>query len=194
MVVKGKGGNFRENVVAAAKADGQTVEPVAEQQQLIDTTAPVPSVIGEKFLVRFVREGGFKKEENERTVGIDFSTALTAAHDDLLDPNVLSSVKFLRKNHAGGVSDIEIPAQTIEIFLAPEMPNILKLIGVEAVRVNVDYILEKGSGKETKALRLSWRTIAEATQEVVEFIRTHFDESLWMEMRPSQGVLKEQAA
>ena len=196
MAVKGKAGpgGFGRRVTHAAKeagqlSDGPTTKQ-AEQQELLKQDVPVvPMIVGDKYCVRFVKEAGFKKVEDERMVGLDFSTALTPGHDDLLDSNILAAVKFLRKSHVGYCGDIEIPNQTIEISLASDMDPVLKLVAAEATNVCVDHVTEKGSGKENRVLRLSWRVMTEASEEVVEFIRTHFDDSVWIEMHPAQGVL-----
>jgi len=201
MAVRGKkdADSWSKRAIAAAKAANVPVEgPTAreaEQQELLKQDVPVvPMVQGNKFIVRFVKPATFEKVGDDRKVELEFSASLTPEHDELLESQVLNAVKYLRKNHAGSVGKIEIPNQTIYVYLAPEMDEELKLIAVEVQHVSVSYVVEKGNGKENKMLRLQFRAIADANKNVSEFARSHFGDSVWITMQAAQGRLAEEAA
>jgi hypothetical protein len=198
--MRGKGGQTLERALLdeankqGVETEGQSVKEAEQQELLKRESRIVPTVNGNKFCVRFVKPAAFEKDESdERKVELEFSTSLTADHDDLLNSNVMNWVKCLRKYHAGGVKNIEIPNQTIAVFLGPEMPEKLKVIAVPVRHVCLDWIVEKGSGKENKVLRFGFRAVADANQEVMDLIRTNCGDSLWISMGAAQGRLEDAA-
>lgn len=193
-------GGFRDRLVKEAKDQGVPVEgqtgAEAEQRELLKKEVPiVPMVQGERYMVRYLGTGNFERgSEDEPKVELEFSAAITDDHDELLDSQILNAVRYLRKNHAGLVGKIEIPDQTVDLSLAPDMDPIIHIAGVPVRHVAVSYVVSKGEGREKKTLRLVFRLLADIDEKIKNFMGDHFEHQCWISMGPAQRSLKENAA
>lgn len=188
MGVKGKGGDFRNRVVDEAKKEGLELERSVEQQKLLDDEAPAPSVQGGKMLAKYVKPV-FSMENEDRVVELEFSISLSDAHKDLLDEGVLTAWKFIERNHPKRIIGIEIPHQTVDLFLAPDDSAELHLTAAEVRQVKLSSVEKTGDGKIEKIMRLQFRLLAELSKNVTLFATTQYGNALWIKMEPAQGVL-----
>ena len=189
------GRKFGQRVVNEAKKQGVPIEgqslSAAEQQRLLaEDGAPSPLVQGDKFLARFVKPV-FEKDEDDRFVELEFSVALSDAHKELVESQVLNAWKYLERNHAKSVVGIEIPNQTVDLHLAPDTEAELHLSNLQVRKVTLSRVEASGEGKAQEIMRLQFRLVADATKNVVSFATGYFSEAVWLRMSAAQGVLAE---
>lgn len=203
MPVKGKGGNFRDRVTKKAREAGLPVEKVNVdeftdgdqpngQRPLVDgIESKIAVIVGDKMNCEYVRPH-FSEDKDGRFLLMEFSMALTDEHKGMIPKSVEEVWKFMVKRHSesGQFRNIDdIPTHTVEIFLAADTKKILRLTGSEVSSATLAIVEEKGSGKEKKVYRFSFRLKCDPTQENRDFATLNYGNSLWISMAETQGKL-----
>lgn len=199
MAVKGKGGNFRENVVEEAKKQGvelhdvkSETEPKPAQAPLVDDVqTKAPSVINGKMNCKYVRPV-YSEDKDGRTLDMEFSFPLTDEHKGLLPESVEEVWKFMVRRHSdtGRYQNIdEIEDQVIGVFLAPDIKPEITIEYAVITNAAIAIVEETGSGKSKKIYRFSFRAQAPTTQSFRNFADLHYGDSVWITMGQAQGSL-----
>jgi hypothetical protein len=171
------------------KPEGESVREAEQQELLKREEVPVPSVQGDKYLTRFVK-CIFDTRNEERIVEMEYSVALCDQHKDLVDVNILNAWKYLERNHAKGVVDIEIPNQTVDLYLAPDDSSELHLSAAQVRHVKLTTVEKKGDGKAEEIMRLSFRIVSEAMKNATAFAIANYSNQIWIRMQAAQGELR----
>lgn len=205
MAVRGKGGNFRENVVEEAKRQGVQVtdedwnrmdeEDAAREKAAQQSVLPEmkrekqATVVDNKMLAEFVRPH-FTIDGGTRFCSMEFSFPLTKDHKGKLPKVVDDAWKYVEKRTSKGVVDIHISDQAIEIYLTSDSKDAeISLLSATIEHATVSLVKEIGKGAAEKVVRFSFRAMVEATKNVYTFASTQFGNQIWLEMEPSQGEL-----
>lgn len=186
-------GNFSGRAVEEARQQGVEVESVsgAEQEKLLsdlDDNAPNPSIQGDKMLAKFVRPH-FDMEEDDRIIELEFSIALSDAHRALVDSEILAGWEFIEKHNPKGVFGIDVPPQTIDLFLSPNEDAELHLTAAEVTQAKLSLVEKTGDGKTEKIMRLQFRLVTELMKNITTFATTQYGNAVWIRMGAAQGVL-----
>lgn len=186
-------GDFGKRAVVEAKKQGVAIEgesmSLAEQQRLLEKDgAPAPSVQNGAMLSKFVRPH-FDMEKDKRFVALEFSIALSDAHKSLIDSEVLDAWKFIDRHHPKGIIGIEIPPQTIDLYLAPDDDAELHLTSADITAAKLSLVERNGDGKTEKVTRLQFRVVSEISKNIAAFAVANYGVAVWIKMQAAQGVL-----
>lgn len=201
-MVKGKGGNFRDQVVEEALEQGLELHDVKGEldeqeekelrgQQPLLNTSPVKTlaVQGSKMLAEYVRPH-FSRNDDTRYCAMEFSFPLSKDHKGKLPKAVEDAWKFIDKRGFKGVVGIEIDDQMIDVYLASDIKDAEIHLGSVAIeKATVSVVKEIGKGASERVVRFSFQAVMEATKSICTFAVSQFGNSLWIEMSQSQGEL-----
>ena len=185
--VKRGPGKFKERLKEAAKE----LPPENQQAALPGVEAPeVPKAVrnGQMF-VKFVR-AKLDKEKEVRTLGLEISFPLTEEHDGLLPKQAKHAWDFIEEGGAKLVRVTEIPRQSIELRMAPDMDEtLLAKHGMTIESATVSLVEQTGEGKAEDVIRFSFTAWMELDKDALEFAAFNFDSNLWLRMERTQGNL-----
>ena len=188
-------GKFKERLKEAAKdlpLENQGLT-MAQQEKLLDTEAPeVPKAVrnGQMF-VKFVRVK-LDSDDDGRRLGLEISFPLTDEHNGMLPKQIKHALDFIKEGGAKLVRVTEIPPQSIELRMAPDMDEtLLSKHGMTIESATVSLVEQTGEGKAEDVIRFSFTAWMELTKEALEFAAFNFDSNLWLSMERTQGNLLE---
>ncbi|HVB59122.1 MAG TPA: hypothetical protein VNE63_22165 [Candidatus Acidoferrales bacterium] len=191
-------GKYGKRLVEEAARQGVETEgeslSMAEQQKLLeDDGIPTPSVQGDKILAKYVKPHFERGEDDKIFVSLEFSIALGDAHKKILDPEILDAWKFIERKHNTNLGGIPVPAQTIDLYLAPDMDSELHLTAAEISSARLSHVEKTVDGKTEKITRLQFRVVSEITKSLTNFATTQVANPIWIRMQAAQGALAESA-
>jgi len=174
----------------AAEAGTEDTEQ-AEQLELEGTQVDVPLVVrNNKLLCEFVRPHFERDSDGARSVGFEFSFPLVTAHQDYLPREILMEWDHLRQGNASLVKCRGVRPQNVTIGLVPDDPdNDLILVAARIERPVLAEVEEKGSGKKSKVIRLTFRAVVDQIDAVARFAVDHHGDVVWISLETTQGSL-----
>jgi len=149
-------------------------------------------VRGKMILFTYLRPH-YVSEKDERSVEMEFSVALADEHKGLIPKVVESEWQHLKKNSSTGIIGIEIPPQTVDIFIAPEIEKVVHLSAAFIKKASLAVVEETGAGAAVKVTRFKFRVVAEVTdanRKLRDFADLQFDKDVWLTMNQAQGTLE----
>lgn len=207
MAVRGKGGNFRENVVEEAKKQGLDVSESQEQRNeriqdewdkedavqkvLPGTEKPEPQVvIGDIILAEFVRPHFFM-DDKERFCGLEFSITLTRSHRGKLPRSAEDAWRFIERLRCyKRVMGIEVGDQEVKLRLVSDGEVDLLLPCASIQKATVSMVKQRGKGANEKIVRFSFQAVVAATASIYTFAATQFGNQVWVEMHQAQAEIE----
>lgn len=206
--MKGKKGNHIPPEPRAKKSKPrQEAPPLDQVKDFVDTPVkkeleaqaePAPVVRNGYIVANFVKPHLERNKDDKAFIAFELSFPLTDEHKNhgLLPARIIEGWNALAKHGFDKVSVPDVPAQIVELALAPdaiEKQTCLKLPFAEIEKVSISVIQAKGSGAEKDETRLLFRAKTELDMENWRFAKAHFAHTIWLKMGLAQGSLLEES-
>jgi hypothetical protein len=172
-------------------------ETPTKQEKLLDAEAAQEPVVRNGYLVaNFVKPHLERNKDDKAFIAFELSFPLTDEHKNhgLLPSRIIEGWTALTKHGFDKVSVPDVPAQTVELALAPdsiEKQTCLKMPFTEITNVCVLVVQTKGSGEAKDETHLRFRVKTEMASELWRWAAVHFGHIVWLKMSQSQGSLLE---
>jgi hypothetical protein len=186
---------FKKNAPLDPEAD---VDNPARQEKLIDTPEQEkPVVHGNYCVANFIQPHLSRDKDDKAFIAFEISFPLTDEHKEnkRLPARIIEAWDALTKHGFPRLFVGEVPAQTVELALAPdaiEKSTCLKIPFAEITNANISVVEQKGEGKSKDITRLSFRAKTELDIDNWRFAKAHFAHTVWVKMERSQGTLLEE--
>lgn len=170
------------------------------QEKLLDTEAAQEPVVRNGYLVaNFVKPHLERNKDDKAYIAFELSFPLTDEHKNhgLLPNRIVEGWNALTKHGFDKVSVPDVPAQTVELALAPdsiEKQTCLKMEFAEITNVSVLVVQTKGSGEAKDETHLRFRAKTEMASELWRWAAVHFGHTVWVKMQTVQSSLLEEEA
>lgn len=178
------------------KATKKPQKPETNEKQADLIKAPEepvkPKAVQAGFmLATFVKPHFDREKGDQRIIGFDLSFPLTDDHEGFIPKEVEEMWEVLGDDGAKLIGRIAVAPHTVEIALAPEPGDALKLSAATIDRAALAVIEEKGAGEAQEVIRFSFRAIVDLDKENGRFALAHYGDMVWVRMRRTQGKLTE---
>ena len=171
-------------------------EIAGEDEQGVLLEAPeseMPTVVmGERFVIHYVKPHFKKTKKGERTIALEFSVPLTDDHEELMPKSIREGWKFLLRRGMKRLDIVDVQQQIIKLWLQHDEKEALILPVAGITNVSLAVIQQKGVGESEKVIRLQFRALVKITAQVGKFAEYQFGEVMWIEWHPTQEALFEE--
>lgn len=204
--MKGKKGDHLPREKASRTKKSKALDPAKDfetpvkQEKLLDTDAAQEPVVRNGYLVaNFVKPHLERNKDDKAYIAFELSFPLTDEHKNhgLLPNRIVEGWNALTKHGFDKVSVPDVPAQMVELALAPdsiEKQTCLKMEFAEITNVSVLVVQTKGSGEAKDETHLRFRAKTEMASELWRWAAVHFGHTVWVKMQTVQSSLLEEEA
>jgi hypothetical protein len=183
--------------LAGSALSGAPSLSIPEQEKLIKEAGgsidkpAVPQFVQNGFMLCTFLRPHFDVDKDEKFMELELSTNLTDDHSAVI-PGVVSEWRALMisEDNLTIVGGLEIPAQNIEIRMAPDLVKGSFLMkGVRISKASIQIVEEKGSGEAEKIMRWKFRVAIGVIDDAVDFAVKSYAGPVWVKMETSQRKL-----
>jgi hypothetical protein len=166
-------------------------EPVKKEPKLLEIEEqPVaPQFVQKKQMMAHFIKPHFGSDKDEKFMEMEFSMNLTPEHKGLIPEIVENAWKFIDDDGSGFVGDLDVPAQSVEIRLAPDDDIRWEEKGAVISQAALAVVEEKGTGEAEKVVRFKFRIQTDIKADTVKFATTKYAGPVWIKMKQQQGKL-----
>lgn len=171
--------------------DGKTAAAGAEQPELLETAKQKePVVVKGRFVATILPPiYSSQPKSGDKLISFRISFALTEEHEGMFPKIVAEGWKWVKKPHRPKTT-IDMPGQTVRFYLAHDVDE--EELGLPVAKVtnaNLAVIQRKGDGQALKIIRFQFRLQVPWSAQVAKFADSHFNTTMWLEMRTTQEAL-----